>query len=243
MTTRVLALALVLSVGSWSSAAGDWLVTVDGARIETKGPWKVKGNQVVFTLANGTLSTIRKSEVDLDASAAATAESEAPAQPEATEGSRPQERPKATKVFNNKNIRAAAEPAGVDREQEPEGRDAAPVTSSGSVELVSWTSRDSSSGDGLEIVGTVKNQGRELAANISVKVIVVDETGAPVVDTTAFMRSTGLVPGKSTTFRALLPGIFTLFHEPRFEVQSGSFTVKPEPENGDEPAAEPGEGR
>ena len=237
-------MALFLLAGSWGPVAGDWLVTVDGARIETKGPWKVKGNQVVFTLTNGTLSTIRKSEVDLDASAAATAESQAPAQAEPDEDSRPQERPRATKVFNNKNIRAAAEPPGRDSEREPEGRDAAPAAAgTGSVELVSWTSRDSSNGDGLEIVGTVKNQGRELAANISVKVIVVDETGAPVVDTTAFMRSTGLVPGKSTTFRALLPGIFTLFHEPRFEVQSGSFTVKPEPEDGDEAATGPGEGR
>lgn len=243
MKTRVLALALILSAGSWSPAAADWLVMVDGARIETKGAWKVKGNQVVFTLANGTLSTIRKSEVDLDASAAATTESQAPAQPEVVEDSQPQERPKATIVLNNKNIRAAVEPPGVEREEESGDRDAAPTASKGSVELVSWTSRDSSSGDGLEIVGTVKNQGRELAANISVKVVVVDETGQAIVDTTAFMRSTGLVPGKSTTFRALLPGIFTLFHEPRFEVQSGSFTVKPEPESGDEPSVEPGEGR
>ena len=45
----------------------------DGARLETKGPWKVDGRRVVFQMPNGTLSSVRSDEVDLDRSAAETA--------------------------------------------------------------------------------------------------------------------------------------------------------------------------
>ncbi len=49
-----------------SPAAADWLVTKDGARIETEGPWKTKGAMVVFTSAKGTLSSLRLDEIDLE---------------------------------------------------------------------------------------------------------------------------------------------------------------------------------
>ena len=84
---------------------GDWLVTRDGARVETKGPWKVKGSQVIFTLPNGTLSVLRKSEVDLDASAVATAQSQRPTSSSAqaeTKRSEP-----SVLVLTNKDIRSA----------------------------------------------------------------------------------------------------------------------------------------
>ena len=54
----------------------------------------------------------------------------------------------------------------------------------------------------------------------------VDQERAPLYETTAFLRSSGLAPGRSTTFRALLPGIYTLFEDPIFDVQSGAITVQ-----------------
>ena len=66
---------LVLAIACWVAAAtssADWLVTRNGERIETRGGWDVQGRMVVFTSASGTLSSIRLSEVDLDASAEAT---------------------------------------------------------------------------------------------------------------------------------------------------------------------------
>lgn len=53
----------------------DWLVTREGQRIQTEGPWKVKGRMVVFTSDRGTLSSIRLDEVDLEASEKATSPS------------------------------------------------------------------------------------------------------------------------------------------------------------------------
>ena len=58
-------------------ASGDWLVSRDGERIETRGPWTVKRSSVVFTAANGALSSLRLADVDLEASEKATAEAAA----------------------------------------------------------------------------------------------------------------------------------------------------------------------
>ena len=61
--------------------SADVLITRDGSRIETQGEWKVDGRQVIFTLPNGTLSAVRASEIDFDASRSATTRASAPAEP------------------------------------------------------------------------------------------------------------------------------------------------------------------
>lgn len=226
MKHRVALIGCLLGIIAVLPASADWLVTHDGARIETKGPWKVKGSQVIFTLPNGTLSVVRKSEVDLDASAVATAGGKKPkSKPAGDEAPR-----KSVLVLTNKDIRQAedanaerAAEAAADGDDEPQA--AAPAAARRGVELVSYTSRDSGSVDGLEVVGTIKNTGSDIAANVTVKVTVIDQDGTPLLDTSAFLRSTGLAPGKSTTFRALLPGVFSLFQEPQFEISSGKVSV------------------
>ena len=59
-----------------SPATGDWLVTTDGSRIETDGPWTERGRTVVFE-SDGQLMSLRLADVDLEASRALTAEAEA----------------------------------------------------------------------------------------------------------------------------------------------------------------------
>ena len=77
-------LAALSALAVTGTARADWLVTRDGARLETKGPWKVDGRRVLFTLPNGALSTIRTDEVDLDQSALVTTQAkEAQAAPAA----------------------------------------------------------------------------------------------------------------------------------------------------------------
>lgn len=79
-TTRTI--VCCLAMGLVASALGaDWLVTREGERIETQGPWEVKKGTVVFTLPSGTLSSLRLSAVDLEASEALTAEAARPAPP------------------------------------------------------------------------------------------------------------------------------------------------------------------
>lgn len=81
------ALALGLLPGGLRA---DWLVLRDGARVETRGPWQVKAGQVIFTQTNGTLSSLRLRDVDLEASRTLT-EQPAPAAPEPEKPAAPKE--------------------------------------------------------------------------------------------------------------------------------------------------------
>ncbi len=102
---RVLGLALTLTCICSLPAAAEWLVTRDGHRIETDGPWQVKGRVVVYTDAKGTLSSIRLDEIDLEASEAAGEETpEAPAEPREAETKEPEERQKPVLVLTNDDI-------------------------------------------------------------------------------------------------------------------------------------------
>ena len=64
----------LLAVVSARPAAAEWLVTSEGARVETRGPWQLKGKLVVFTSADGTLYSLRQNQVDLAASKRANEE-------------------------------------------------------------------------------------------------------------------------------------------------------------------------
>ncbi len=96
---------LVLAVAGSLPAAADWLITGDGHRIETDGPWQVKGRLVVYTDAKGTLCSLRLDEVDIDASK--TAGEDAEAQPSAVE---PAEEKPPVLVLTDKDIPPAREP-------------------------------------------------------------------------------------------------------------------------------------
>ena len=47
---------------------GIWLVRTDGARIDLDKPWRIEGRRVIYTTKSGVLSSIRLSNVDLEAS-------------------------------------------------------------------------------------------------------------------------------------------------------------------------------
>lgn len=66
------ALVAALSLAIAGSAGADWLVLTDGSRVETDGTWEVKGRQIVFRTAEGTLSSLKTEQVDLEASREAT---------------------------------------------------------------------------------------------------------------------------------------------------------------------------
>lgn len=224
-------------------ATGDWLVTRDGARIETRGRWQVEGRGVVFTLPlNATLSVLRQEDVDLEASAALTASARSrpttrAAGIEAVPG-------KPVLVLTNEDVAvpAAEDEADVEAEAEPEQPAEEPVEHD-PVEVVSWATRERPGADGLEIHGTVRNTGTGTAADIRVKVTVLD-TEETLVESRAFLGQTGLGPGGSTTFRALLAGVYDVPEDPSFSVRSDGFSIlAPAPAGDAEGETEPGEPR
>ncbi len=226
--SAAVAAALLLAVAA--PAAADWLVTRDGARVETEGAWEVKGRQVIFTRKHGSLSALRLDDVDIEASEAATAAAVARAaagDEAAAEVERDPVERKPVLVLTDKDIpRAAAseESAAAEGGAAAPSRPAAPQ-SEVPVELVSWKANPSRQIDGLELVGAVRNNGDEVAAKVTVKVTIPDGEGGALYETNAFLRSTGLPPGGSTTFRALLPGIFQLNEDPVFQVTAAGITL------------------
>lgn len=227
------AMLTLLALACAAPGAADWLVLRDGTRIETDGAWKVKSRQVVFTRAGGSLSALRLADVDLEASERATAESREPAA--AAEASPAPARRRSVRVFTDEDIPPAAPPddAGTD---EPEAdaadtddeapEDAASSEPAEPVVLERWSSRESSDVDGLEIYGSVRNTGEGVAAALNVRVSVADEDGNSLIDTRAFLEHSSLAAGTSGTFRALLPGVYTLLADPTFEISSDGFTIQ-----------------
>lgn len=221
-----LAAALLLAL-SPATLTADWLVSRQGERVETRGPWTVKGNLVVFHQPNGTLSSLRLAEVDLDASAAATAKAvEPPPAPAAPAAPR-----QAVLVLTEKDLppvdeeeeAAAAAPAG----EKPAAAPNEPLVVS------DWQRVVMPDGVGVQIVGTVTNQGGAIATGGTVMVSLYDDTGAVLVTDQAELPAKPISPGQATTFTAEFPGM-SGFADAKFAVSSRGFRLpQPAPQTGE----------
>ncbi len=54
-------------------AAADWLITLDGKLIETRGPWVIDGENLAYVDADGAEQILKVDDVDLEASEETTA--------------------------------------------------------------------------------------------------------------------------------------------------------------------------
>jgi hypothetical protein len=202
-------------------AAADWLVTRDGGRVETRGPWQVKGKLVVFTrAAEGQLASLRITDIDWAASERLMAQA-AQAPPAAK--SAPPEPPKESRwVFTDANFRRPApappkDEAPAAEETDAAGRPRLPVV------LEGWERRDHP--DGLEIAGTLRNPGNEIAAEVGVTVRLYDDTGALVATSEGRIGTPAIGPGETAVFRASFPGVFT-YAQAKFEVRGYGLRIK-----------------
>ncbi|MEZ5313282.1 MAG: hypothetical protein R2862_06295, partial [Thermoanaerobaculia bacterium] len=152
---RGAALLVTLSLAAGPVLA-DWLVTKDGARIETQGPWKVDGRRVIFTMPNGTLSAIRADEIDLDQSAVATSEARMPAAV-----ATPREPVKKEPVLRLTEKDIPPSPVFDDPDAAKDDKEKAEDPTS-ALEVISWEKTEKPSGDGVEIFGTIRNNGKNM---------------------------------------------------------------------------------
>ena len=186
------------------SSEADVLVLRDGSRVETDGAWEVRGRQVLFTLPNGTLSSMRLDAVDLDASRAATDGASNPrAEPQAEDA----EAPRAdVLVLTNRSMGLG--PDGVEAEPEPDVRTGGSSDPNAEVRVLDWT-YGAGAGDAVyELTGTVINEGRFEAKDLSVylDIVAVDELTEEPEPSRHLLRrarieSSSLLPGDSTSFR------------------------------------------
>jgi hypothetical protein len=214
-------------------AGADWLVTRDGGRIESKGPWKVQGRQVLFTQPNGTLASIRTDQVDLDRSALETQRArEAAVAP-------PVPAPKPEPVFRltDKDLPAAKE---AEDETAPAAAKAGTQVSSGLV-VEHWEKAETSAGDGVEIFGTVKNSGTANVTSPTLMVTLYDAEGRLIATAEGKVNAAALPPSQTASFRAVFPGVDD-FSAARFDPQGTPFATRAEGAEGETTEAAPDEG-
>lgn len=229
-----LALAALLITLLPTAASADWLVTRAGVRVETKGPWKVKGKLVVFTRPDDTLSSLRLSEVDLEASRRATASPAAQAPPSAPEKPREKKWVLTDASFPRKPeapSASSASPASGESAEgpaavAPDGEKAAPGKSP--VTVGSWRQAVRTEKDGLDILGVLQNNGDYPAEQVTLTVELVDLNGTLLGTSTALLSAPNIRPGAGVTFRATFPGLFA-FAEARFDIRSQRLMEVPPP--------------
>jgi len=211
----------------------DWLVTRDGARIETKGAWKVDGRRVLFTVPNGTLSMIRTDEVDLDQSALVTTQArEAPVAPVPVV----KEKKEPVLRLTEKDIPPVSAAALADDEAAraagipgKEGEaDSAQEAATSPLEVISWEKTENSTGDGLEIFGTMKNGSPNIITTPTLMVAIYDADGGLLATNNGEVNSPQIQPGKTANFRVAFPGVPD-FASVKFDAQGRGY--KPRVEN------------
>lgn len=212
-------------------AAADWLVTRDGGRVETRGPWQVKGRLVVFTRAEGSangapgqLASLRITDIDWAASERATAAAAEARTPREAKSPPPEAPQESRWVLTDDDFqRPAPPPAPVEGEAPAAEETDAAGRPRIAVVLEGWERRDHP--DGLEIAGTLRNPGSEIAAEVGVTVRLYDETGALLATGEGRIATASLGPGATTPFRAAFPGVFT-YAEAKLDVRGFGLRLK-----------------
>lgn len=218
LLAALLLAALAPSVAA--PAAADWLVTRSGDRLETRGPWQVKGKVVVFTAADGRFSSLRLEEIDLEASTAATEAAKAPpAPPEPPEASPRRREP--VLVITDADVPKARkpEPPGPEAEADPEESAEPAVT------VISWSEVSEPGSFDVQIFGTLRNDTEEVATDLAVAVQLFGADGALLARQPSLLNVKSLPPGATTNFRAAFPGIFS-FSSITFQVEGNRMKLQ-----------------
>jgi hypothetical protein len=231
MKRTLFVLAFLLAVGP---VRADWLVTREGARLETKGAWTVKGKLVVFHTAAGKLSSLRVSEVDLDASRRATEEAVAAQAQAAAEPEKPPERKKSVRVITDKDVKKAAPAEAVPEDEqgaaEEGGETPAPGPTSGpGLVVASWNQDRDPKDDYVVITGTLQNAAGATSADTKLRIVIFDETGTQIATSDAALKTNALPAGGETEFKAEFPGYFS-FATIKFEPTGRPLARQPEPQ-------------
>lgn len=245
--------ALCLLAGSlWMAApapaAADWLVTRDGGRVETEGTWKVQGKRVVFTAKDGTLASLRLTEVDLDASRQATTAAEHSKGERAAQAAAPPK--KSVRVLTDKDFPKPAPPPvpeGTDPAAAPAAAGAAGESSpaappaSNALQVANWNQERDAEHDLMKISGVVRNTGPDLATAVQVTIRLYDDGGGLLATQQAALDTRTLQPGQGTSFQAEIPAV-NGFASAKFDARSIPLVRRPPAaEDGSQTSGETGE--
>lgn len=201
-------------------AVADWLVTRDGSRIETDGPWEERGRLIVFTTADGELASIRSSEIDLEASYTATEEALQPAAESEPEEVAVREEP--ILVLTDDDVRQVDPREFAEDGEEEAGEEV--EASAADLVVTSWQQLEPPAGGGVTIQGTLRNNGQAVATQVRINVTVFDTEGESMGTEEAVLTSNTMGPGEAVNFRALFPDVQTV-EQATFAVTNNAFAT------------------
>jgi hypothetical protein len=232
-------------------------VTRDGERFEIQGSWQLKGKLAVFTLPDGTLSSIRADRIDTAASKRLTDEireaAQAAAAPPPAEIKVPR---KSVIVLTDKDFEKAPPVAADSAKSGGDKAKAAPGTPDAkaaaakadaptqevpqAVEITNWARVPAAETkiDGTEIKGTLRNASQRYLTEVTVSVSLFDETGTIVGIVPATVENQVLPPSESTTFHVTANGLYS-FATVRWDTHGRAFRELPEPKAAGTDAAAP----
>jgi len=216
----LIALTALLALAA-APVSADWLVTLAGTRVETRGAWQVKGKLVVFQTPDGALSSLRLSEVDLDASGRATAEAVRARQVAKTTVARAPEKKAPVLVLTDDKVRHVE--AG------------APAPGAGALvtpklTVSNWDRTPESAGGNVVLVGTLQNASPFPVTDIGLTVQLVDAEGQTTFTAQAVLTSTSLGPNQQSGFRVAFPDA-TTYSDVKFDPRgAGPPPPPPKPE-------------
>lgn len=213
---RQLALGCLLLLLTAPPIAAEWLVMNDGARFETRGEWRVKGAAVVFTNRQGTFSSLPLSEIDLETSRRASSP-----QPAVQLARAPVAPRQPMMTLTNADIGPARRPLPARPAEPAQGLDdgATGFEDAGfedtvfedagfddaeefGEEGVRWHRVKDGEFDGVEVVGTLGNDGEGMVTDLGVMVSLRDRHDQVIATQRAVVQARSLMPGSFTRFQA-----------------------------------------
>lgn len=230
----VTTLVAVVLLSAPAPATADWLVMNDGTRVETAGPWEQRGGLLVFDLPGGTLSSVRASEVDLEASRQATEIAARPPEPVAEP--EPAPKPKAKYVYTEKELPPVSRLVVESSSPEAEGAATAGTgdTAAGGdarLQVTEWDVTTPDELDGSRVVGRIRNVGDELLTSVAMEVRAFSASGANVGRVLADITPGPVAPDRVIDFSADFPAIYGITAV-KFDLRGSGFL-----EGGGEPPA------
>ena len=221
MKTSTLLCVSILGFGSLGllarGAAADWLVTQDGSKVETKGPWQVQGKLVTFTLPNGTLGSMPVAALDLESSQVETEKAAA-----ATEPAPSEPKPKAEFVITDADVGHPKTAISTDGQSD----EPAAAESNPGLRVVGWRDDVDLSTSSVTVTGNLQNPTQNPATSIILDVVLYGEDGALLETSRADLEQRFLNPGASIRFEARFSDTLS-FGTVGFDIQSRGFMSNP----------------
>jgi hypothetical protein len=206
---RLLLVFLLAGAAALQAGPAEVVVLKGGARIELKKPAERRGDLILLTRADGTLLSVRDSEIDWKATADLRA-ARAPSKSPSAAVTAPPESPAQAARLGREGPRAKvkltdADVQHVGEEGSSEAGEKKPPEQAGGARLEVAEYAQEKSGPNVIVRGELRNIGGAPALNSRMTVTAMDEKGEKVATAEAGLSNGMIAPGASVSFSVTIP--------------------------------------